>query len=44
MSGSEAQEIGTLLEMTCNFERNPSNPVLALVLESLRGYSVDESN
>ena len=44
VSGSEAQEIGKLLEMTRNFERNSSNPILALVLESLRGYSVDEPN
>ena len=44
VSGSEAREIGNLLETTGNFERNPSNPILALLLESLRDYSGDEPN
>jgi DNA-binding FadR family transcriptional regulator len=44
VSSGEAREIGNLIETTGAFERDPSNPILALLLESLRDYSGDAPN
>jgi hypothetical protein len=44
VSSGEAREIGNLIATTRAFERDPSNPILALLLESLRDYSGDAPN